>query len=37
MQEDVQTCEWVRFEGVLCLERICWRLLSTVIVEHGYL
>lgn len=37
-QEGIQTCEGVGLEGILCLERVCWRLLSTaVVVEHGYL
>lgn len=34
-QEGTQTIEG--FEGVLGLKRVCWRLLSTAVVEHGYL
>ncbi len=37
IQEDIQTFEGVGLEGVLRLEGVCRRLLSTAVVEHGYL
>lgn len=33
----IQTFEGVGLEGVLCLKGVCRRLLSTAVVEHGYL
>jgi len=33
--EGIQTLERVGLEGVICLEGVCWRLLSSAFVEHG--